>query len=432
MTPPDQGSIYEAVSNGRPALVAQLDFGYVAGQRKRRRKYVALPDTTGLSARAAKRLYDEAWKAAEVKLAELVAERDGGLPADLEKQTVGQYLDTWLRDVVARQLRPTTHRTYSDLVRLHIAPAIGHVRLRALRPQHVRAMLNGMSSAGLSTSMTRQARAVLRRAIEQAVEDQLLDRNPVAAVRRDREPRQARPILTAEAVRTLLTQVHGDRLEALLLLAVTTGIRKGELRGLRWSAVNLDTGEVLIREQLQRVEVGTAPAGSPRAGQRIYEERFVPLKSSAKSHAIALAPSVVDALRHHRDRQRLERRAAGTAWDDRWNLVLCRPDGRPLDQRSINTWFERQLEAAGMAERDAKGRRVNRMRWHDLRHTVATLLAGRGVEPARVRDALGHANIAVTMDVYTERLPDAQRVVAATMESIVTGSTDEESSELAR
>lgn len=416
------GSVFQVTKRGRQYLAAELDLPSQDGKRRRTRRLIPLPDTTGLGARAAKRAIEEAHELARQKLEELRRLRDGGVPIEFERITVGAYLDIWLRDVVAVRREVTTHATYSDLVRLHIKPAIGSVPLRALRPSHVRRMLSDMAAAGLSHSMQRQARSVLHAALNQAMEDGDLALNAATPVKIRKKTGTSRPTLTADQARALLDGVAGDRLEAMFVLAVGTGIRKGEIRGLQWSDVDLERRQIWVHQQLRRQPVGEYPPEHPKAGKTIWGDVFAGLKGGAPPRMIAISELVAGVLQRHRDRQSFERTRAGDAWATRtvegqdvdWDLVFCTELGAPLGERTINSWFQAKLALLDGVE----------MHWHDLRHTFATLLAPHHM-PAEVRDALGHASIQMT-DHYTERAaPEALKAIADTMDELLTGTEDD-------
>lgn len=398
MTPVAEGSIYETTSKGRAVLVAQLDFGYHGGRRIRRRRYVSCPDISGLSARAAERAYRAAWEQAEAKLAALRVERDGGLPANLERQTVGQYLETWLRDVVKMRRRPSTHTMYERQVRLHLTPAIGHVRLAQLRPQHVRALLNDLERAGKAGATVQTVRKVLHRAMEQACEDELIPRNPAANVAGPPAGTQERPMLSPAEARQLLAEVASDRLEALYVVTLGLGLRKGEALALAWSDIDLDRAELAVRFQLQRDAAGVL-------GRR-------ELKTGRKGHRVVQLPGyVLSALQRRHAAQAIERELAGVDWVAA-DLVFTTRLGRPLIARNVDrTWFKHR-KAAALPEG---------FRWHDLRHTTSSFLHALGVHERVRMEIMGHTKADTTMGVYTHTLPEMHRLAASRMDALLSG-----------
>lgn len=327
---------------------------------------------------------------------------DGGLPVHGEQETVDQFLDRWLRDSVARSVRPKTHASYADLVRLHISPAIGRVKLHRLEPRHVEELMRDRLEAGLSPRTVQYIRAVLRRALGQAMRWGLLSRNVAALVDGPRVPKRELRPLTPTEVREFLEQVRGDRLEALFVLALSTGLRQGELLGLRWSDVDLDGGTLRVSKALQRV-AGTL--------------QFVEPKSRSSHRVLALPAAAQAALRTHRVRQAEERLASGALWggeDARWldaDLVFTTAMGTAIDARNLTRAFHRQLEEAGLPS----------IRFHDLRHSHASMLLAQGVHPRVMMETLGHSNISVTMDIYAHVMPEAKRDVADRVDLLLRG-----------
>jgi integrase len=199
-------------------------------------------------------------------------------------------------------------------------------------------------------------------------------------------------VLDREQVRRLLETASGDRLEALYVLAISTGMRQGELLALRWSDVDLDQRTVRVRSTLQRTKEDGYILAAP--------------KTKGSRRQITLSTTARDALRAHRARQAAERLAAGPAWLGKYDLVFLNSVGNPLDGMNLLHYhFYPLLNRAGLP----------RIRFHNLRHTAATLLLGRGVNPKIVSEMLGHASIGITLDIYSHVLPDMQAQAAAAM-----------------
>lgn len=390
-------------------LVAALDFGWKSGRRDRRRRYVDVTKfglesgdevVRALARGRGTKPARAVMAAAEGKLEELLAERDKGLPADAERQTVGQYLEAWLRDVVAVHLRATTHRTYSDTVRLHVIPEIGGLRLAKLRPQHVRAMLTALSAKGLAPATVRGALRVLHRALEQAREDEVLDRNAAGPVRAPSGEPGERSSLTPMQARKLLAHVTGDRLAALYVLTLGLGPRKSEALGLAWQDLDLERGTMNVRYQLK-----------PGADGKL---RRLELKTGRKGHRTVQLPEYVRlALVAHRERQDAEREEAekaGHPWPES-DLVFVSRAGTPLLSRNVHRSWAKHREGAGLPEG---------FRWHDLRHTTSTFLEALGVHRSVRMEILGHRTTAMA-DLYTHTLPEMHRLAATRMDALLSG-----------
>lgn len=202
-------------------------------------------------------------------------------------------------------------------------------------------------------------------------------------------------VLSPEQVRTFLATAKNDRYYVLYVLALTTGMRQGELLALKWRDVDLDGARLTVRATLQYIT---------RQGYV-----FTPPKTKRRRRSIALTSAAVDALRAHRQRLDIEREKLSGAWADH-NLVFPNTIGRPLDGiRLLQRYFHPLLERASLP----------RIRFYGLRHTAATLLLGKGINPKIVSEMLGHAQVAITLDIYSHVVPHMQEQAAAAMDSLL-------------
>lgn len=267
------------------------------------------------------------------------------------------------------------------------------LRWEKLQPLHVQQMLNDRTRAGLSPKSVRYILGTLRAALNQAVRWQLLSRNPAAVVDGPRiEQYEINPFSPDEA-RTFLSALKGDRLEALYSVALTMGLRQGEALGLRWQDVDLQMGYIRISKQLQRIE---------------GKLQLVEPKTKRSRRSLALPASIAKALAAHRDRQLEERTKAGDRWIET-GLVFTTPEGKGIDGTAITKQFHQKLQLAGLPQR----------RFHDLRHSCATLLLVQGVSPRVVMDVLGHSQIGLTTNTYSHVIPDLRRDAAQRMEELI-------------
>jgi len=327
------------------------------------------------------------------RLIELVHSKDSGILGDARGLTVGKFLDQWMIEVVQPSVRPWTYRGYDVHVRLHIKPALGNLALEAVSPRHVQSLLNQKLAEGLAPKTVRYIRGTLRTAFKQATRWGLIVRNPVDAVDGPKVERfEIRPF-TPEEARQFLSAIRGERLEALYSVALTMGLRQGEALGLRWQDVDLDLGNLRINKQLQRIN---------------GKFQLVEPKTPRSRRTLALPASIVVGLREHWNRQLSERAVVGERWETS-DLVFTTDRGRPLDGTVVSHHFHRQLDRAGLVQR----------RFHDLRHSCATLLLVQGVSPRVVMDVLGHSQIALTMNTYTHVLPQLRREAADRMEALI-------------
>jgi len=242
------------------------------------------------------------------KMAEATRDRDKGLPVLNERETLGRFLDRWLDESVRPTKRPKTIKSYEMQIRVHLKPTLGKVPLAKLSPQHVQNLQNDMLAAGLAPASVQYTRAVLRKALGQALKWGLVARNVVTLVDPPTVKKvQVRP-LTPEQARTLLEHVRGDRYEALYIVALATGMRQGELLGLAWEDVDLEDKTVTVRRALQRAR-GKA--------------EFVEPKTERSKRTIPVPEIVTQRLREYRAAQNRERLLAGDKWIDS-GLVFTR------------------------------------------------------------------------------------------------------------
>lgn len=340
-------------------------------------------------------LYGKTRQEAARQLNEALRNREQGLPALNERQTVGEYLARWI-EAYGQRRRLTSFRRYEVIVRLHLVPSLGNVVLTKLSAQQVQAFMTKKLAAGHSPHKVRYCHRVLRAALTDAVLLGLVHRNVASLVKPPRSRTREMKILSEEQVRELLSAIRGERLEAMVVLALATTMREGELLALLWEDVDLERAAVLVRATLQK---------SP--GRLIREEA----KTDHSRRLIALPQTAVEALRRHRTRQAAERLRLGDAWRDT-GLVFPNAVGQPIDPDSFRShWWYPLLKRAS----------VPRIRFHDLRHTAATHLLARGVNVKVVSEMLGHSSIAITLGIYAHVLPHMQQHAAATMDAILRG-----------
>jgi integrase len=290
-------------------------------------------------------------------------------------------------------VRPRSYESFEIIVRLHIKPELGRVRIEQLTLKQVEALLARKRDSGLASQTLIHIRSVLKIALKDAIRLELVTRNVAAlsiAPTLSRAP--IHPLDDAQA-RRFLDAAKGTRFEALYVLALNTGMRRGEILGVRWTDIDLDKGTLRVTQQLQRI------------GGKLA---FVEPKSEKSRRTLDLPPGVVAALRAHRTRQLEERLQAGPKWRDH-GLVFCTRIGTPFEPRNLERTF---LDILTTAE-------VPRIRFHDLRHTCATLLLMKAVQPITVSRQLGHSSIVITMNLYGHVLPSMRREAANVMQSIL-------------
>ena len=327
------------------------------------------------------------------KLTESLADRDKGLTYDGDSISLQEHLDRWLETSVKGSVKPITYEAYERMCRVHIKPStIGKVKLSKLTPGHLQRFYQEKLNDGLAPASVRYMHATLHRALKQAHRWRLVRENVAAATDPPiPQPEEIRP-LSAEQVKSLLSEAKGKRLEALFVVAVTAGLRIGELSSIQWSDLDIENRTLRIRRTLSRAKNGP---------------RYTTPKNG-RGRNIKLTAMATEALKRHLIRQKAERLAAGTKWEDD-NLIFCRDDGRPLTRDMVARSHLRPiLKRAGLPEDCTP---------HQLRHTCATLLLSRGVHPKFVQELLGHSSIAQTLDRYSHWIPSMGDQTAIAMEA---------------
>jgi integrase len=293
-------------------------------------------------------------------------------------------------DSVRDTVRRRTYERYESIVRVHLTPAIGKVKLKTLTPDHVRGLYRKKLDGGLAPRTVLHIHRTLSKALKQATDDGLIPRNAAALVKPPRPRREEIRPLNRDQVRALLEAVREDRLEALYVATVIAGLRRGELQGLQWEDLDLEAGALQVRRTLSE----------PRGGY-IFEA-----PKSGKGRNIRLTQRARTALREHRKRQLEEKKRLGTLWQEN-GLVFPSSVGTPLLGGNLNRAFKALLKRASLPQS---------FRFHDLRHTCATLLLKQGVNPKFVQELLGHADISLTLNVYSHVLPDMGDIAAGAMD----------------
>ncbi len=367
-----EGSIYQR-RDGRWVGSLRVDdqFG------RRRRKYV----------------YASRQGDARKKLEQLKRDVAAGNPVNFDDRTVADWLKWWLHEVKGESVSPRTMESYEMVVRLRLIPYLGHLRLTELRVEHVEAMRNELRKTKLSSRSVNYTRAVLRGALNEAIRRGYLGRNPAALSAPVKERTfEVNPFNRAE-VKRLFDGMRGHPLEALIIVAVSMGLRQGEALALRWDDVDLERGVLQVRHTLQR-----------RDGAWHFDQP----KTSKSRRSLEMPAFTVEALRAHRMRQLETRLLAGSAWED-WNLVFPSTCGTPLNNSNVTHRFKALLQQLSLRPQ----------RFHDLRHCCATLLLAKHVPMRVVTEILGHSQITLTADLYSHVLSEVQRDAAQHMDELL-------------
>ena len=353
----------------RQRWVGRFDWGYVDGKRKRQ----------ALSTKTEKEMI--------ARLAELRRKKEGGVTAPPERLTLGEFLERWLSDSVQGRLWEQTARGYRAIARNHIVPTLGRVQLAQLQPQDLQRLYAAKLrsgridklGAGLAPRTVLRIHNVIHAALAQAEKWQMVPRNVADLVDPPRAPKYRTQTFNVEQARSFLEAARGRRLEALFLLVATTALREGEAFGLRWSDIDLESGWAYVQQAIGRV-------GGKRVAKGMKTDR---------GRRIRLIGPVVEALRTHRDQQAAERTLAGAAWREH-GLVFPTRVGTPLH---AGNFYRRDFKPLLAAHE------LPDIRFHDLRHSAASLLLAIDIHPKIVQELLGHSQIGVTLDTYSHVLP---------------------------
>ena len=367
-----EGTVYKRPDG---TWVAQVDLGWVGGRRRRRT------------------VYAKTERAVLAKRDEVRAQVTKGVDLTAPPRTLTQWLTEWLTTVKSSDgTGPATIARYDQIARVHLIPQLGTVKLAALTPRHVQSLLLKLQGVAAPATIVK-VHGVLRNALADAERMDLVSRNVAKAVRPSRLSRTERRSLTPAEAGTLLSHLKGDRLEAVFIVALSTGLRRGEVLGLRWQDVDLEGRVLFVRQALQRVDRAL---------------KMVPPKTHRSSRPIPLPQFAVTAFSQQKVRQANDRRLVGRAWED-GGLVFTTEIGTPLEPRNVNRRFYAARSAAGLEW----------VRLHDLRHAFATFLLDQGEELRTVMDLLGHSTIRLTADTYGHVLPSRARKAADVIDKVL-------------
>lgn len=343
---------------------------------------------------------------ADKLVTELVKRRHDGEYRPPEKTTLAAYLtERWL-PAQRSQLKHSTYDSYRRTIELHVLPTLGQVPLSRLQPEDLETLYarlldsgrrNG-AGGGLSPASVRYVHRILRKALNDALRKGTIARNPAATADPPRraagEPSgEDMQVWTSTQLQSFLSSIRPHRLAPAYVLAAHTGMRRGEVLGLRWRDVDVSNGRISVRQSLIAVA---------------YEMRISDVKTGTARRTVDIDAPVIGQLQAWRKRQAEERLLVGPAYEDQ-GLVFARPDGRPIHPESFSRTFDRVLARSDLPV----------IRLHDLRHTHASLLLQAGVPVKVVSERLGHASPGFTLNVYQHVVPGMQAEAAATFSRLL-------------
>jgi integrase len=355
-----------------------------------------------MEGRKRKTLYGKTRKEVQEQLNTALHQQQQGTLVTTPQQKVEQFLVHCLEDVHKHSVRPRTYERYEAIIRLHLVPGLGPHPLQKLSPQHLQAFYSKKLDEGLSPTMVLSFHKMLHLALDKTVQWGLVPRNVCDAVEPPHVKRYEIQPLNSEQIQQFLTAARGHRLEALFVLALATGMRRGELLALKWRDINFATGTLRVRRILTHM-----PAKLNGKGGYVEAEP----KTEKSRRSITLAPFALEKLKQHRVRQVEEKLKAGTAWTDHDLVFSSTVGGHLHTSRILFAQFKQLLKEADLPD----------IRFHDLRHSSATMLLSLGVHPKVVQEILGHSQISMTMDIYSHVLPTMQRETMSKLNDALQG-----------
>lgn len=336
---------------------------------------------------------------------QMMHEIETGIYIPQEEIILSDYLNRWLTDYAASRVAPKTYARYAEIIKNHVIPALGNIKLQDLRPMHLQNLYSELlkggrldgKEGGLSAQTVQHYHRLIRSALQQAVRWQLLSRNPADAVTPPRPRKdQEMKILNQEQVQTLLALVkeHSPQYYLMVLIAISTGMRRGEIYGLRWVDVDIPKRTVFVRQVAQRAK-----------GKGVF---FKEPKTKRSKRNLPIPHSVAKELAAHKTGQAENRLAFGPDYKDH-GLVFCQHNGMPGSPDSVTNWFAKFVDTNELPD----------VRFHDLRHTHFSLLIEQGEHPKTISERAGHSSIATTMDIYGHLFPGIQEAAADKFEELV-------------
>jgi len=335
---------------------------------KRKRKYVHVTGTKADAQRHQR---------------ELLTNLDKGLLIDIPKTSLGEFIDRWLRDYVEIRVSPRTAEGYHGIIRRYIRPNLGRVDISRLTPQHVQKLYSDMLKKGLSATTVLHTHRLLSEILGHAVKWGVIIRNVCDAVDPPRPQRREMTALDSTQAQKLLEATAQSPYGAIFFLALYAGLRRSEILGLRWCDVDIPNKTISVNQTLHRLIGKGLVIGEP--------------KTSHSRRAVKLPPDAVALLAGLRAKRRDQLEVLGIGWRES-DFVFCDAHDRPMAPDTVSHNFSKIMKRLGFS----------RVRFHDLRHTHATLMLKQGVHPKIVSERLGHATVNITLDTYSHVLPGMQ------------------------
>jgi integrase len=336
------------------------------------------------------------------KMTKAMYEMNIGVRLDAARVTLSEWLDRWLADYMKMNLRPTAYQVYDGNLRLHVKPYVGHITLKELQASDLQRLFNNLlkdgrtatewdkdATPGLALETVSKIRVIVKAALKQAVDNDLIIKNPASATRLPLAERKEVIPFTREEAEQFLSTARSNRIFAGYYLDIFTGLRRGEMLGLMWDDIDFKAPNFEVKRNL--VTIKDEDTGK-------YFLDFQPPKTAKSRRTIPMTEDLVKVLKSHKARQAAEKLFFGKDYHDE-NLVFCTEDGHRIWPRNFNRQYACLLKSAGIAYKKP----------HTMRHTCASLLLEAGEELKNVQEILGHSKIGMTADIYSHVLEKTKK-----------------------
>jgi len=334
---------------------------------------------------------------AEKLLAERLAQLHRGEFVEPSRMLFSEFTGKWLEKYAQGQVKPGTVEDYKGYFANHLLPAFGNKPISQITVEDVQGFKAAKLAEGYSPQTVKHLLRVLRQMLNHAVDWGYIRQNPAKKVKDPRVPKREMDFLTAEEAGQFLGKVPA-KWYPFFLTAITTGLRLGELLAMKWGNLDWNSGRYFVRENLSRARGD-------------YQGGFSSTKTEGSTQPVDLTPACLETLEEHHRRQAEEKLKAGSEYED-LDLIFATSKGTPLDQKNIvHRQFHATLEAAGL----------RRIRFHDLRHTCATLLINQGISPKYIQRQLRHTSIETTFDRYGHLFPETNQEATRKLDAALLG-----------
>ena len=338
--------------------------------------------------------------AAQKRMTELLRQLDTNSFIKPIKTTVKTYLEQWLQDYVKPNLSPRSYERYESVIRVHILPSLGNIPLTKLQPSHIQRLYSTKLNEGLASRSVLYIHRILHKALQTAIKTDLLSRNILDCVEVPKFKLIEMQIWDEDEVNRFLIAAKDSQYYTLFFTALFTGCRRSELLALKWSDINLLLCQLSISRGLHQL--------------RNREYIFTQPKTAKSSRVISLSPSVVHVLKEYFNQKAMDKAMADIKLTDD-DLVFSTFEGKPLRPNTVSRAWSITAKKAG----------IKIIRFHDARHTHASLMLKQGIHPKIVQERLGHSTISTTLDIYSHVTPGMQQAAAQRFDDILKVSYNE-------